>query len=505
MRTLVKFVGIGALLASVVLFSLAVLDHSESVDLQLGIADASLARIAFGCLVLSAFALVVESVRRRPSGVRLPSVPAVFLLILGLVLSLAWSLDDIYAVLRERPIELQVGGTATLALAIIVMLRPARWIVLVATVLAFFLLKFGYVFALGVTLDKQTENCVAERMRKIHLIDEKEAAACPWAGGKSYAVVRDEFSDRVHARLSNLKLLDYAFVVPFPTRERLTLEVLQSIAREAKVAAGGSSAAPVVAGAADQDVRSVPQSQADAELRQAFESEPELFEAFADGANEHLSKLVTHFTLISIFMGNAFGIHLLVYVLLVYCMAEIYGTRRLAGLLEKTPGSSGGAGVAGVGVAGAGVEGAGVEASGVEASGTEGSPAADGTRGEDDATTTEAELHRFMSRTGRYERIHLARDSIPQLGFIGTVLGLSSAMTALGEADPVQVILRRPGISPDLASSLGLSFNTTFVALLSLVALGVYYSWLSYEGAYFREAVYRIRSGQTRPRHKAER
>ncbi|MDF1666843.1 MAG: hypothetical protein P1V97_34155 [Planctomycetota bacterium] len=58
-----------------------------------------------------------------------------------------------------------------------------------------------------------------------------------------------------------------------------------------------------------------------------------------------------------------------------------------------------------------------------------------------------SEVHRVA------EKVHIAKEVIPQLGFVGTLVGLSGAMSSLGLEDPVQIILKRPGISPRASAS----------------------------------------------------
>lgn len=103
------------------------------------------------------------------------------------------------------------------------------------------------------------------------------------------------------------------------------------------------------------------------------------------------------------------------------------------------------------------------------------------------------ELEQQRSR-GVLERIAFARDAIPQLGFIGTLLGLGFAIGSLGQYDPTQEILQRPGISPQLAGSLGVAFNTTLVALLASLFISWMYSVLASQSTYSRLVVEKLRT-----------
>lgn len=102
-------------------------------------------------------------------------------------------------------------------------------------------------------------------------------------------------------------------------------------------------------------------------------------------------------------------------------------------------------------------------------------------------------IEKQLIKTGILQQVMTARDSISQLGFIGTLLGLSSAMSRLGDGDPVGAVLERPGITPQLASSLGLAFNTTLVALLLTVALSWVNSKRAAHHAYWRAILRRLR------------
>ena len=85
-------------------------------------------------------------------------------------------------------------------------------------------------------------------------------------------------------------------------------------------------------------------------------------------------------------------------------------------------------------------------------------------------------------KSGFLEKISLARSAIPQLGLVGTVLGLSQAMQSLAFKDDVQVILKQPGVSPSLAFSLGMAFNTTLIGLLLSMSLNAAFAYYSGDG-----------------------
>ncbi|MFO0871571.1 MAG: MotA/TolQ/ExbB proton channel family protein [Pirellulales bacterium] len=112
------------------------------------------------------------------------------------------------------------------------------------------------------------------------------------------------------------------------------------------------------------------------------------------------------------------------------------------------------------------------------------------------ALTLEAALQELEQQRSRgvLERIAFARDAIPQLGFIGTLLGLGFAIGSLGQYDPTQEILQRPGISPQLAGSLGVAFNTTLVALLASLFISWMYSVLASQSTYSRLVVEKLRT-----------
>jgi hypothetical protein len=98
-----------------------------------------------------------------------------------------------------------------------------------------------------------------------------------------------------------------------------------------------------------------------------------------------------------------------------------------------------------------------------------------------------------VAEAGIIEKVHFARDLLPQLGFLGTLIGLSLAMMQLANTDPVQIILERPGISPELTFNLGLAFNTTFIALLLSALLSLYCSHLAGLTDYYRLLIERLR------------
>lgn len=99
-------------------------------------------------------------------------------------------------------------------------------------------------------------------------------------------------------------------------------------------------------------------------------------------------------------------------------------------------------------------------------------------------------------RAGMLHKIRYARDLLPPLGFLGTLLGLSFAMMQIALTDPVKQILEKPGISPELTFSLGMAFNTTFVALLLSATLTLYLSYLAGASQYARQLLDRLEAGK---------
>ncbi|MCA9127774.1 MAG: hypothetical protein KDB22_11840 [Planctomycetales bacterium] len=100
---------------------------------------------------------------------------------------------------------------------------------------------------------------------------------------------------------------------------------------------------------------------------------------------------------------------------------------------------------------------------------------------------------------GLPEKITFLKDAIVQLGFVGTLLGLSQAIVELGKRDIVREILEQPGLSPSLAANLGLAFNTTLVALLLSVLLGLIFAVLASSSPYHRLLAAQLRNSPCDP------
>ena len=244
---------------------------------------------------------------------------------------------------------------------------------------------------------------------------------------------------KLDAKLNELLGLEntirYAFLETTPTSESLTLDAFRGVWDDEirafrKEDNGKSKPVHLVELPIEDEARMV----------KTLREQKELFQEVVRYVNVSYTDLHVALIAIDIFLGKSFGIHIAMYLLFFYCI----GLFRNPGFCRAVD------------------------------------PHALQNR-----ERIKQEVMRKWSE-GVVEKILFCRDALPQLGFIGTLLGLSMAILNLGEEDTVQIILQRPGISPSLAASLGLAFNTTLIALLLVILMGLYFARLSAYHLYYQ-------------------
>ena len=245
-------------------------------------------------------------------------------------------------------------------------------------------------------------------------------------------------SRRLDAKLNELFNLNntirYAFLETTPTSESITLEAFRAVwadeLREHRKE-GDTKAKPV-------QLVKLP-IEDEARMVKSLREQKELFQEVNRYVNESYLGLHRCLIGIDIVLGKSFGIHIAMYLLFVYCVWFLFPNQEFCNDVKSIP---------------------------------------------QNMARINQEIKSRIS-DGVVENIQFCRDSLPQLGFIGTLLGLSMAILELGEEDIVQIILQRPGISPSLAASLGLAFSTTLIALLLVILMGQRFTRLSTYHLYY--------------------